>query len=133
MEKNRNDMICRAQNRRMRELSNGLDVFIRNFGVGSRWISGVIVNSNGPLIWLIKLEDGKMVIQHADHIRNRYIQNNDETFQEFEKMKLTPIFNQQTLQSYPTKAILRKEQNQQNQHKTLTIQILPQKKLVKRH
>ena len=35
MEKNRNDMICRAQNRRMREFSN-------NFGVGSRWISGVI-------------------------------------------------------------------------------------------
>ena len=35
MEKNCNDMICRAQNRRMREFSN-------NFGVGSRWISGVI-------------------------------------------------------------------------------------------
>ena len=48
-------------------------------------------------------------------------------------MKLTPIFNQQTLQSCPTKAILHKEQDQQNQHKTLTIQILPQKKLVERH
>ena len=55
MEKNRNDMICRAQNRRMREFSNGQEVFIRNFGVGSRWISGVIVNSSGPLTWLIKL------------------------------------------------------------------------------
>ena len=88
MEKNRNDMICRAQNRRMREFSNGQEVFIRNFGVGSRWISGVIVNSSGPLTWLIKLEDGKTVIRHADHIRNRYIQNNDETFQEFEKNEI---------------------------------------------
>ena len=87
MEKNRK-MICRAQNRRMREFSNGQEVFIRNFGVGSRWISGVIVNSSGPLTWLIKLEDGKTVIRHADHIRNRYVQNNDETFQEFEKIEI---------------------------------------------
>ena len=55
MEKNRNDMICRAQNRRTTKFSNGQEVFIRNFGVGSRWISGVIVNSSGPLTWLIKL------------------------------------------------------------------------------
>ena len=83
MEKNHNNMNCRAQNRRMREFSNGQEVFIRNFGVGSRWISGVIVNSSGPLTWLIKLEDGKMLIRHADHIQNRYVQNNNETFQEF--------------------------------------------------
>ena len=81
-------MIYRAQNRRMREFSNGQEVFIRNFGVGSRWISGVIVNSSGPVTWLIKLEDGKTVIGHANHIRNRYIQNNDETFQEFEKNEI---------------------------------------------
>ena len=67
---------------------NGQEVFIRNFGVGSRWISGVIVNSSGPLTWLIKLEDGKTVIWHADHIRNRYVQNNNETFQEFEKKEI---------------------------------------------
>ena len=48
MEKNHNDMICRTQNRRMREFSDGQEVFIHNFGVGSRWISGVIVNSSGP-------------------------------------------------------------------------------------
>ena len=59
-------MICRAQNKRTREFSNGQEVFIHNFGVGSRWISGVIVNSSGPLTWLIKLEDGKTLIQHAD-------------------------------------------------------------------
>ena len=64
MEKNRSNMIYRAQNRRMRKFSNGQEVFIRNFGVGSRWISGVTVNSSGPLTWLIKL-DGKMVIWHA--------------------------------------------------------------------
>ena len=81
-------MIYRAQNRRMREFSNGQEVFIRNFGVGSRWISGVIVNSSGPLTWLIKLEDGKTITRHADHIRNWYIQNNDETFQEFEKIEI---------------------------------------------
>ena len=44
MEKNCNDMIRRAPNRRMREFSNGQEVFIPIFGVGSRWISRVIVN-----------------------------------------------------------------------------------------
>ena len=88
MEKNCNNMICRTQNRRMREFSNGQEVFICNFGVGSRWISGVIVNSSGPLTWLIKLEDGKTVIRHADHIWNRYVQNNDETFQGFENNEI---------------------------------------------
>ena len=48
----------------------------------------MIVNSSGHLAWLIKLEDVKTVIQHADHIRNRYVQNNDETFQEFEKIEI---------------------------------------------
>ena len=130
MEKNRNDMICRAQNRRTREFSNGQEVFIRNFGVGSRWISGVIVNSSGPLTWLIKLEDGKTVIRHADHIRNRYIQNNDETFQEFEKNEIN---NNPQL---PDSTVMPNQSNspqQQNQHKALTIQILPQKKLAKRY
>ena len=133
MEKNRSNMIYRAQNRRMREFSNGQEVFIRNFGVGSRLISGVIVNSSGPLTWLIKLEDGKTVIRHADHIRNRYIQNNDQTFQEFEKNEINdnPQLPDSTIM--PNQSNPQQQQNQQNQHKTLTIQILPQKKLVKRH
>ena len=130
MEKNRNDMICRAQNRRMREFSNGQEVFIRNFGVGSRWISGAIVNSSRPLTRLIKLEDGKTVIRHADHIRNRYIQNNDETSREFEKNEIND--NPQL----PDSTVMPNQSNspqQQNQHKALTIQILPQKKLAKRY
>ena len=85
-------MICRAQIRRMREFSNGQEVCIHNFSVGSRWISGVIVNSSGPLAWLIKLEDGKTVIRHADHIQNRYVQNNDKTFQEFEKIEISRLY-----------------------------------------
>ena len=88
MEENRNGMICRAHNRRMREFSNGQEVFIHNFGVGLRWISGLIVNSNGPLTWLIKLKDGNTLIRHADHIRNRYVQNNDETFEKFENIEI---------------------------------------------
>ena len=51
-------------------------------------------------------------------------------FNNFKKLKLTTIFNYQTLQPRPIKVILHK---QQNQHKTLTIQILPPKKLVKCH
>ena len=126
-------MICRTQNRRMREFSNGQNVFIHNFGVGSRWISGVIVNSHGPLTWSIKLEDGKMVILQQIIFEIDMSRTMMKLFKNLKKLKLTTIFNYLTLLSCPIKAILHKKQNQQNQHKTLTIQILPQIKLVKRH
>ena len=51
MEKNCKGMICRAHNRRMREFSNREQVFICNFGVGSRWVSDSTVmpnQSNSP-------------------------------------------------------------------------------------
>ena len=126
-------MICRTQNRRMREFSNGQKVFIHNFGVGSRWISGVIVNSHGPLTWSIKLEDGKMVILQQIIFEIDMSRTMMKLFKNLKKLKLTTIFNYLTLLSCPIKAILHKKQNQKNQHKTLTIQILPQIKLVKRH
>ena len=117
----------------MREFSNGQKVFIHNFGVGSRWISGVIVNSHGPLTWSIKLEDGKMVILQQIIFEIDMSRTMMKLFKNLKKLKLTTIFNYLTLLSCPIKAILHKKQNQKNQHKTLTIQILPQIKLVKRH
>ena len=93
----------------------------------------MIVNSSGPLTWLIKLEDGKTMIRHADHIRNRYIQNNDQTFQEFEKNEINDNPQLPDCTIMPNQSNSQQQQNRQNQHNTLTIQILPQKKLVKRH
>ena len=44
-------MICHARNRKMRTFEIGDEVFIRNFGISSRWLSGVATNQSGPLTW----------------------------------------------------------------------------------
>ena len=42
-------MICNERNRKMRSLEIAEEVFICNFGIGSRWLSEVIANENGPM------------------------------------------------------------------------------------
>ena len=32
-------------------------MYIRNFGQGSYWLKGVIVNRHGPLTWLVRMND----------------------------------------------------------------------------
>ena len=93
----------------MREFSNGQKVFIHNFGVGSRWISGVTVNSHGPLTWSIKLEDGKMVILQQIIFEIDMSRTMMKLFKNLKKLKLTTIFNYLTLLSCPIKAILHKK------------------------
>ena len=49
MGNSRNNMIDKRKNIEMRELQIRQKVFICNFGPGSRWLSGVIINSSGHL------------------------------------------------------------------------------------
>ena len=44
---------------------------IQEFGSSPRWIPGVIVSSTGPVSYTIKLEDGRVVRRHIDHVRDR--------------------------------------------------------------
>ena len=43
-------------------------VNVRNFPAGNGWLPGIIVEANGPLSFQIKLQDGRVVKQHIDHI-----------------------------------------------------------------
>ena len=56
----------------MKELQLHDPVYIRNFGQGSIWWKGKIVNRHGPLTWLMELEDGRVIQRHADHVRVRH-------------------------------------------------------------
>ena len=42
-----------------------------NFGHGSKWLAGIIEEIRGPLTYMVKLSDGRLVRRHVDHIRNR--------------------------------------------------------------
>ena len=71
---------CNNKNRSKGESLNVEDtVYVRNFGQGSIWWEGKIINRQGPLTWLVKLTDGRIIQRHIDHIRIRYPVDVDST------------------------------------------------------
>ena len=58
-----------------RSFEKGDAVFARNFGTGSRWLSSVIQEVTGPVSFVVKLPDGRVVRRHQDHLRRRRSRN----------------------------------------------------------
>ena len=56
---------------RYRSVETGQAVFVRNFGRGPDWLSGVVENKTGPLSYRVSLPDGRLVRRHLDHVRPR--------------------------------------------------------------
>jgi len=54
-----------------RQFEVGDDVFARNYGVGMMWLSGTIVGIDGPVSYVVKLEDGRTWRRHTDQLRKR--------------------------------------------------------------
>lgn len=54
-----------------RPIQVGDNVFVRNFQTGDVWLPGTIIKASGPLSFQIKLEDGRMVRRHIDHLITR--------------------------------------------------------------
>ncbi len=68
---------------------------IRNFLSNLRWMPGTIKGQQGPVSHEIKLDDGRVMRRHVDHIRSRFSStkpNEDvqpqDTSQEFEYPEL---------------------------------------------
>ena len=54
-----------------RHLTNGDTVFVHDFSTGKNWLPGTVTQSKGPLPFLIKLVDGRVIRRHIDHIQER--------------------------------------------------------------
>ena len=52
-----------------REIKIGSRVFVRNFPSGTSWLKGTLTEKNGPLSFIVKLDDGRILHRHIDHIR----------------------------------------------------------------
>ena len=51
------------------------EVFVRNFGVGERWMPGVVVSVLGEVNYKVLLADGRILHRHIDQIMKRYTSN----------------------------------------------------------
>ena len=47
-------------------------MYSKNFGQGPKWIPGEIVESTGPVSFLVKLVSGQIIRRHQDHLRFRH-------------------------------------------------------------
>ena len=48
-------------------------MFVKNFGCGSRWLPGKIVQVSGPVSFHVELEDGRHRKYNQDHLRHRVV------------------------------------------------------------
>ena len=48
-------------------------VYARNFSDGEVWIPGVIAKCIGPLSFIVKLEDGRTIRRHIDHLQPHFV------------------------------------------------------------
>ena len=73
MREKRSQMVDRnSVGRKMKTFKQNDHVYVRNFGQGSIWWSGKVVNRHGPVTWLVELKDGRNIQRHVDHIRVRH-------------------------------------------------------------
>ena len=61
-----------------RTLRVGETVFVMNFDGKSKWLCGVIVEQTGPVSFRIRLDDGRVVRRHVDHVRSRRVSEREE-------------------------------------------------------
>ena len=84
---------------RKRIFEKGDTVFARNFGTGSRWLSSVVQEVTGPVSFLLKLQDGRVVRRHQDHLRHR--RSSNEVVKPAEEPQGTPAQEESLTDSEP--------------------------------
>ena len=81
-------------------------MFAKNFSEKEEWIPGIISKVQGPMSFLISLDDGKVVCRHVEHVNSREIMpehspgpaepetfNNEEANTEVERQRPVKIHN----------------------------------------
>ena len=63
------------QKAKLRTFRVGDYVFVKNFGAGSRWLPGEIVEMSGPVSFHVELEDGRRRRCHQDRLRHRVVED----------------------------------------------------------
>ena len=56
-------------------------VYVLNSGCGTKWLSGIVINNIGEMMFLVKLCDGRCMCKHVDQLRLRHGEPNIEPVQ----------------------------------------------------
>ena len=75
MEKQIDQKHYHDQRAKVRNFTEGDKVYVRNYSHGPKWLSGTITDKTGPLSFVIRLSDGRVVRRHSDQIFISHIPN----------------------------------------------------------
>ena len=56
---------------RQRQFKEGESVFTKKFSGKEEWVPGIISKVQGPVSFLVSMDDGRVVRRHADHVKSR--------------------------------------------------------------
>ncbi|XP_046373937.2 uncharacterized protein K02A2.6-like [Haliotis rufescens] len=71
VKKNQRKLVDQSALTKCRAFQVNDSVWVKNFASGPKWISGQVDSVTGPLSYIIKLTDGRLVRRHVDHVRRR--------------------------------------------------------------
>ena len=49
----------------------GESVYARNYGQGSKWLPGLVIETEGSVLFRVRLIDGRIICRHVDQLRSR--------------------------------------------------------------
>jgi len=97
--------------RRLRKFDIGDTVYVKNFTETPAWVPGVIKKCRGPLSYLIKLLNDKIVRRHVDHVKIRLskhdISDSDDEFLLIGDQASSPVVKQSNTTEAPDTVELR--------------------------
>lgn len=64
---------------RKRQVTEGDQVYTKNFGSGPIWVPGTVQKQTGPVSCTVALGNGQIVRRHIDQVRNRHVGLSEET------------------------------------------------------
>ena len=73
LKKQQNQKVTHDKSAKARKFQVQDRVYARNFSDGEVWIPGVIAKCIGPLSFIVKLEDGRTIRRHIDHLQPRFV------------------------------------------------------------
>ena len=76
-------------------------VLVRNYGQDQKWVKGWVVKTTGPVSYLVRLQNGKVIRRHQDQIRSRTEQSSATTVNSPEQFD-----SNESLLSVPTRTFV---------------------------
>ena len=107
-----------GHDKRVKERTIDIDdqVYVRNFGSGSKWLPGVVTTKHGLRMFEVELSDGRKVRRHLNQIRKRTNEASEDREMGDLPIEVLPPTDGQPAQNTPSQEQSRPRRSGRNRH-----------------